>query len=163
MGAYLTLERCAFTLNSQGRRRPRETFSEHGKSPQLIAQKTPCCGLDFRKSESMEQRGLVNARWPSGRAVVRGRARWHRIPAFSHSCQTCQCGLVRLKPWHRSCLDPCRTSPSGTEERCRLQHPFTRQLCCGVDVACSSPVSHHVPSPCSKAGLGWACCERGVL
>lgn len=70
VGGYLTLKRCVFTLCSKGKRWPREKYSEHGESLQLIAQKTPCCGLDLRKSGSMEQKGLMNAQCPLGRAVI---------------------------------------------------------------------------------------------
>lgn len=82
VGGYLTLKRCVFTLCSRGRRQPREKFSEHGKSPQLIAQKTPCCGLDLRKSGRVEQKGLMNAQRPSGRAVIQSCALWNRVQHF---------------------------------------------------------------------------------
>lgn len=113
----------------------------------VIAQKTPCCGLDLRKSGRMEQKGLMNAQCPLGRAVIQSCALWNRVQAFSHSLQIYQCGLVRLKLWSCMCVwiyAGCHLQKQW--QWCHLQHLFTRQLCCDMDVQRSTPISNHILS-----------------
>lgn len=161
MGETLTFKRCVFILCSKGRRRPREKFSEHGQLPQLIAQKPPCCGLDLRKSGSMEQKGHVNAQCPLGRALIQScSVEWSpgifpllaNVPAW-----LCKAEAVKL---HVSGSTQDVTFRKQWQ-RCHLQHLLTRQLCCDTDLQCSSPISHHVLSPHLLGSVGVALPQKG--